>query len=492
MNASILHIDPSLAITLTIQVTVVLALALAAARWPARRNAATRHATLVCVLLIIAAAPIWAWASNSMQWSRQTTLPVEQFVRFSIDRPVPRMPAYNVAEGTPAHMTFLIADSLLTIWASGCAVLLVRLVSGLVTCSRIVRGTTQFHADRPYDCPIRISDKIAGPMCIGVFRPTVLLPAALLDELNPSQLRQVLDHECAHVSAHDHLIVLLQRLVAAVWWFHPLVHLTNRALDRAREERCDNHVVARGHDRIEYARTLLRIADWMTNRAASSRSAPGGGIALGLFQWNLERRVKELVDERRNLMTRASLPVVLTTAAILAGCATLISGQSSVARADAPPATAPAPAQLSIPLRAIPFELGEAEFEAGDSVTIEQVFCSNEKLATGEIFVVRGTYTLTSRDAAEVALFITAPSPQGTPISPHQRARIAKGTGRFELRTTFTNGSPHVSFYPAGGGSGFGGVYFGQGEFVLKSKGWSYKSGPTGGATDSIGGNPKR
>jgi beta-lactamase regulating signal transducer with metallopeptidase domain len=490
MTASILHFDLNLAITLAIQATVVLALALAAACRPLRRNAATRHATLVCALLIIATAPLWAWASNSMQWTRQTTLPVDQFVRFSLDRPILMTPVNSIAKATPAQLKISVVDLLLIIWASGCVLLFLRLVRGLLACSRLIRGTTPFDTERLYDCPIRISDKIAGPMCVGVFRPTVLLPAALLDELNPSQLRQVLDHECAHVRAHDHLIVLLQRFVAVVWWFHPLVHLVNRALDRAREERCDNHVLARGHDRIEYARTLLRIADWMSNRAAASPVTSGGAIALGLFQWNLERRVKELVDERRNLMTRASLPVVLTTAAILAGCATLISGRSSVARADAPPATAPA--QLSIPLRAIPFELGEAEFEAGDSVTIDQVFCTGEKLATGEIFVVRGTYTLASRDAAEVALFITAPSPQGTPISPHQRARIAKGTGRFELRTTFTNGSPHVSFYPAGGGSGFGGVYFGQGEFVLKSKGWSYKSGPTGGATDSIGGNPKR
>jgi hypothetical protein len=33
----------------------------------------------------------------------------------------------------------------------------------------------------------------------------------------------------------------------------------------------------------------------------------------------------------------------------------------------------------------------------------------------------------------------------------------------------------HVSFYPAGSGSGFGGVYFGQDKWVLHQKGWSYR-----------------
>jgi hypothetical protein len=32
----------------------------------------------------------------------------------------------------------------------------------------------------------------------------------------------------------------------------------------------------------------------------------------------------------------------------------------------------------------------------------------------------------------------------------------------------------HVSFYPVPGGSCFGGIYFGQGQWVLHHKGWSY------------------
>src|SRR4029450_12966425 len=85
------------------------------------------------------------------------------------------------------------------------------------------------------------------------------------------------------------------------------------------------------------------------------------------------------------------------------------------------------------------------------------------------------------------AFFVTANSPQGTPIDPRQRTTVKKGTGKFELRHALWDGYPHISFYPAKGGNGFGGVYFGVGDSVLKSKGWSYQSGPTGGARDSVG-----
>ena len=138
-------------------------------------------------------------------------------------------------------------------------------------------------------------------------------------------------------------------------------------------------------------------------------------------------------------------------------------------------------------LHDIKFELGEAEFADGDNITIEQVLCTGEKLGIGEIAIVRGTYTLASHDEATLAFFVTAASPQGTPIDARQRTVVKKGTGSFELRHALWDGYPHISFYPAKGGSCFGGVYFGVGDSVLKQKGWSYKTGPTNGAVDSVG-----
>ncbi len=55
----------------------------------------------------------------------------------------------------------------------------------------------------------------------------------------------------------------------------------------------------------------------------------------------------------------------------------------------------------------VPFELGTAEFSPGDSITIQRVTGTSPTIRTGETYCVEGTYTLASRDKADLALFAT-------------------------------------------------------------------------------------
>jgi hypothetical protein len=123
----------------------------------------------------------------------------------------------------------------------------------------------------------------------------------------------------------------------------------------------------------------------------------------------------------------------------------------------------------------VQFELGKAEFAAGDSITIESIHGTSDAIAVGETYSVDGTYTLNSRDEAQLAFYATTIGPSGpTPVDSKQHLRIKKGTGSFHLvKTMREDGYLHVSFYPAGSGGSFGGVYFGQGNRVLRSWGSS-------------------
>jgi hypothetical protein len=50
---------------------------------------------------------------------------------------------------------------------------------------------------------------------------------------------------------------------------------------------------------------------------------------------------------------------------------------------------------------------------------------------------------------------------------------LDQGNGRLTLIPyLWYNGNPHISFYPAGGGNSFGGVYFGTGSSLLKEASW--------------------
>ena len=148
--------------------------------------------------------------------------------------------------------------------------------------------------------PIAVSPELASPVAVGLIRPLVILPEGLIENLSPSALGDVLVHEAAHILRHDPLVGLIQRLAETFYWPHPLVHLLNRRLARAREEICDNHVLKEG-DACAFARTLLALAE----RGPSTRRLVGS-LPLLNARWKLEDRVAGLLDPRRKPMTRTS------------------------------------------------------------------------------------------------------------------------------------------------------------------------------------------
>ena len=126
---------------------------------------------------------------------------------------------------------------------------------------------------------------------------------------------------------------------------------------------------------------------------------------------------------------------------------------------------------------AVSYQLGDAKFAPGDNITIQQMRGTSDTITTGETYSVEGTYTLSSKDEADLAFYATTVSPSGpTPVDPKQHIRIQKGTGSFHLvKSMNEDGFLHVSFYPVPSGSSFGGVYFGQGDRVLRNNKFSIR-----------------
>lgn len=128
----------------------------------------------------------------------------------------------------------------------------------------------------------------------------------------------------------------------------------------------------------------------------------------------------------------------------------------------------------------VSFSEGSIEFREGDDITIESIRGTASRIRQGGTYLVRGTYTLGSHDRANLLLanMVTQGSGRDT-IDEDCLLEIERGTGRFELRKTITQpGFLHLTFYPIDGGDGFGGVFFGQGDGVLKAKPWSYLESP--------------
>jgi beta-lactamase regulating signal transducer with metallopeptidase domain len=112
-----------------------------------------------------------------------------------------------------------------------------------------------------------------GPHVVGVIRPIIVIPAALLDD--PAMLRAALLHELAHVRRRDALARIVQLVACAVFFFWPVVRMVSRRLDLSREAACDAWALeASALPRPAYARLLVRMAQ--LRAVAASLAAPHG------------------------------------------------------------------------------------------------------------------------------------------------------------------------------------------------------------------------
>ena len=97
------------------------------------------------------------------------------------------------------------------------------------------------------------------PCSFGLFRPTVMLPAAF-DRLEPAFQRAIVCHELLHIERRDFARVVVEDVAAALLWFHPWVWLLRRRIRLHREQVVDAEVVRRTGDRRAYVRCLVEVA----------------------------------------------------------------------------------------------------------------------------------------------------------------------------------------------------------------------------------------
>jgi hypothetical protein len=129
------------------------------------------------------------------------------------------------------------------------------------------------------------------------------------------------------------------------------------------------------------------------------------------------------------------------------------------------------PPQTTLPC-SVDYEVGSSHFLPDDNIIITEVRGTSARLVSGNIYCIRGAFSLASHDHAVIAAFVTGKSPNistHTPTLQVQTASINKGDGYFTLYfPVSSDGFPHISFYPAGGGESFGSLYFGTGNSIPK------------------------
>jgi beta-lactamase regulating signal transducer with metallopeptidase domain len=166
------------------------------------------------------------------------------------------------------------AMALVSVWAAVAVALLTRVAAGLWrvvelrrSCAAVDLNTVdpsvsalikEFGSRKVELCT---SPRLQVPTAIGFFRPAVVLPEWTLREFSADELKSVVLHELAHLERRDDWTNLLQKVVRAVFFFHPAVWWVENRMTLEREMACDEQVLARMGNARTYAQCLVSMAE---------------------------------------------------------------------------------------------------------------------------------------------------------------------------------------------------------------------------------------
>ena len=245
-----------------------------------RRNAGTRFAVWFCALVAIACAPFLETASAS-----GIVHPAAAIV-------MPREWSWYLFAG----------------WAVIALAGMARVLAGLRHLQRIrkscvpiesasldpviVQAMKEFRSVRSAE--LCASEAVQVPTAIGFFRPAVVLASWAVHELSPAELHALVLHELAHLRRWDDWTNLAQKVLRALFFFHPAVWWVERRLSLEREMACDDLVLAHTSNPRAYAECLVSLAE----KSFVRRGLALAQAAVGRIR-QTSLRVLQILDARR-------------------------------------------------------------------------------------------------------------------------------------------------------------------------------------------------
>ncbi len=334
-------------------------------RFHPRLNAATRYAIWAATLLAVFCLPLLQGMGGEKRVDLKKRL--ESAVYASAEelvdpvlarRPVPgaewvqsldsfRGMGFQLPKGTWALLV-------VGLWAVAAAVLMARLAAGYLYMRRLRQESKSLpvayqrrlrhwshYCGLRRAVRLRSSPAISTPVVVGLLHPVVLIPEAMVGVLSAEELDQVYLHELAHIRRWDDWSNLVQKVIAALCCFFPVVWWIGRRLDLEREIACDDWVVAQTGKSCSYAVCLTRLLELSTGSRlpvlASGAIKRRGQIAI---------RIALLLDRRRNRTPGLSRKGVMGMLVVL--CL----GMGALSACDnpfAPPEYLPGPGQQPPP-----------------------------------------------------------------------------------------------------------------------------------------------
>jgi beta-lactamase regulating signal transducer with metallopeptidase domain len=250
---------------------------------------------------------------------------------------------------SPAHPAISIpygwALIFFSVWAFGALIGLTRLAIGFWNLRKLRASCLPIHLDE-LDPQVRntveeigselvaTSNSVRVPTAVGFGKKTIILPEWSLRELSSEDLNAVLLHEFEHLRRGDDWTNLVQKIVKAVFFFHPAVWWIESRLSVEREMACDDAVLEKTSNAHGYATCLVSLLE----KSLAHRLAPK---PLSMAQAAIDRareaslRLARILDANRPRATRVWKPALGMAGACSVVCLALLTAAPQFVAFDA-------------------------------------------------------------------------------------------------------------------------------------------------------------
>jgi bla regulator protein BlaR1 len=164
---------------------------------------------------------------------------------------------------------------------------------------------------------LKLSSETSVPMVIGIFKPVIIFPLALFNNLSNSEAEAILLHELAHIRRQDFLVNVLQRFTEIIFFFNPPIRWVSELIRRERENCCDDMAIAVTRDKKQYIYALVAFQEHHLNQQEGRllTAFPGDGQQV----FNRVNRILTNHNKSLNKMEK----VLLASAIFVTGILTL-------------------------------------------------------------------------------------------------------------------------------------------------------------------------
>lgn len=151
------------------------------------------------------------------------------------------------------------------------------------------------------------------PSVTGFFKPIILVPIGLINNLQAEQVEAILLHELAHIRRSDYFVNLIQSFMEIFFFFNPGVLWLSSLLKEERENCCDDLAISVTNNKKEFVNALVSFQEY-------NLSGQGLAMQFGNQKMSLATRAKRILFNDKkglNKIEKSLLSVCIVLGSLL-------------------------------------------------------------------------------------------------------------------------------------------------------------------------------